>query len=156
MTVAPAAVGKLVVVGVGLIGGSFALALKAAGAVGEVVGVGRSRANLDTALAQGVCDRALTLDEAWTRELATADVVLVATPVGELPALFAAIAPRARARDAGDRRRQHQAGRRRCRAHGVRRIRARALRPRAPDRRAPSTRVPRPRLPRCTATATSC
>jgi prephenate dehydrogenase len=93
MTVAPPAVGKLVVVGVGLIGGSFALALKAAGAVGEVVGVGRSRVNLDTALAQGVCDRALTLDDAWTRELATADVVLVATPVGELPALFAAIAP---------------------------------------------------------------
>ncbi|MBM3396504.1 MAG: prephenate dehydrogenase/arogenate dehydrogenase family protein, partial [Betaproteobacteria bacterium] len=39
-------IGKLVVFGVGLIGGSFAMALKSAGAVGQVVGVGRSRANL--------------------------------------------------------------------------------------------------------------
>jgi prephenate dehydrogenase len=34
--------GKVVVFGVGLIGGSFALALKAAGQVGEVVGFGRT------------------------------------------------------------------------------------------------------------------
>ena len=32
---------RLVIVGVGLIGGSLALALKEAGEVGEVVGVGR-------------------------------------------------------------------------------------------------------------------
>jgi len=82
---------KLVVVGVGLIGGSFALALKSRGVVGEVVGVGRSSRNLDEALAGGVVDRAVTRDGPWTRELADADVVLVATPVGELPALFEAI-----------------------------------------------------------------
>jgi prephenate dehydrogenase len=93
MTVAPPAVGKLVVVGVGLIGGSFALALKAAAAVGEVVGVGRTRANLGAALERGVCDRVLTRDEPWLRELATADVVLVAAPVAQLPGLFAAMAP---------------------------------------------------------------
>jgi prephenate dehydrogenase len=40
---------KVVVFGVGLIGGSFALALKQAGAVGEAVGIGRSRATLDEA-----------------------------------------------------------------------------------------------------------
>ena len=51
-------IAKLVVVGVGLIGGSFALALKASGRVGSVVGVGRGRANLDAALARGVIDRA--------------------------------------------------------------------------------------------------
>ena len=39
-------IGKLVVFGVGLIGGSFALALKKRRAVAHVVGVGRSRANL--------------------------------------------------------------------------------------------------------------
>jgi prephenate dehydrogenase len=93
MTVAPPAVGKLVVVGVGLIGGSFALALKAAGAVGEVVGIGRTRSNLAAALERGVCDRVLALEEPWTHELAGADVVLVAAPVGELPRLFAAMAP---------------------------------------------------------------
>ncbi len=85
--------GKLIVVGTGLIGGSFALALKNAGEVGSVVGVGRSRDNLDQALRRAIVDRAYTLDEAWTAELADAAFVLLATPVGEMPALFAAIAP---------------------------------------------------------------
>ena len=85
--------GKLVVDGTGLIGGSFALALKDAGKVGSVVGVGRGRDNLDQALRLGVIDRAYTRDEGWTAELADATLVLLATPVGEMPALFAAIAP---------------------------------------------------------------
>jgi prephenate dehydrogenase len=85
-------VGKLVVVGVGLIGGSVALALKQRGQVGEVVGVGRTRRNLDDALAAGVVDRAVTLDEPWTGELRDADIVLVATPVAQIPALFATMA----------------------------------------------------------------
>jgi prephenate dehydrogenase len=82
---------KLVVLGVGLIGGSFALALKARGVVGEVVGVGRSRGNLDEALATGVIDRAVLRDGPWVRELGDADIVLLATPVGEFPALLAAM-----------------------------------------------------------------
>jgi prephenate dehydrogenase len=89
-----ARIGKLVVVGVGLIGGSFALALKRSGAAASVVGVGRSRANLDAALKRGIVDRAFALDEPWTAELADADLVMLATPVGEMPALFHAIAPR--------------------------------------------------------------
>ncbi len=84
--------GKLVVVGTGLIGGSFALALKHAAAVGGVVGVGRRRDNLDQALRRAIVDRACTLDEDWTAELADAAMVMLATPVGEMPALFAAIA----------------------------------------------------------------
>ena len=40
-------IGKLAVYGVGLIGGSFALALKKASAVGQVIGMGRGRANLE-------------------------------------------------------------------------------------------------------------
>lgn len=86
-------IARLVVVGVGLIGGSCALALRRAGAVGEVVGVGRTRANLDTAMARGVVDRACTLDEDWAAECTAADVVLVAAPVAQFPALFAAMAP---------------------------------------------------------------
>jgi len=89
------ALGRLVVVGVGLIGGSCALALKAAGAVREVVGVGRTRANLDEALARGIVDRAWTLDDPWTAELAQADVVLVATPVAQIAPVLAAIAAHA-------------------------------------------------------------
>ncbi|HNN46270.1 MAG TPA: prephenate dehydrogenase/arogenate dehydrogenase family protein, partial [Azospira sp.] len=49
--------GKIVVFGVGLIGGSFALALKAAGEVGEVVGFGRSVGTLKQALELGIIDR---------------------------------------------------------------------------------------------------
>ena len=49
--------GRLVVVGVGLIGGSFALEMKRAGCVREVVGVGRSLDNLALAVRLGVIDR---------------------------------------------------------------------------------------------------
>ena len=49
--------GKVVVFGVGLIGGSFALALKAAGQVEEVVGFGRSLSTLTQALDLGIIDR---------------------------------------------------------------------------------------------------
>jgi prephenate dehydrogenase len=48
---------KLAIVGTGLIGGSFALALKQAGAVGEVLGVGRNPASLKAALEHGLIDR---------------------------------------------------------------------------------------------------
>ena len=93
MTTAEAALSKLVVVGVGLIGGSFALALKQAGAVQDVVGVGRDRANLDAARRLGIADRTYTPDELWSAELADADLVLLATPVGQMADLFAGIAP---------------------------------------------------------------
>jgi prephenate dehydrogenase len=98
-------IAKLVVVGVGLIGGSCALALKRAGAVGEVVGIGRTRPNLDAALGRAAIDRACTLDDDWARETSDADVVLVATPVAQFPALFAsmagAIGPKTVVTDAG-------------------------------------------------------
>jgi prephenate dehydrogenase len=86
--------GKLVVIGVGLIGGSFALALKRAGAVSAVVGVGRTQANLDDARRLGIVDATIRLEDDWTREVRDADMVLVATPVGQMPALFEAMAPR--------------------------------------------------------------
>ena len=87
-------VDKLVVVGVGLIGGSFALALRAAGKVGTVVGVGRGKANLDVAREASIIDRAVTHDDDWRAELADADLVLLATPVAQYPALFVALAER--------------------------------------------------------------
>jgi prephenate dehydrogenase len=97
--------GKLVVVGVGLIGGSAALALKRRGEAGEVVGVGRTRKNLDDALGRGVVDRVATLEDDWTRELADADVVLLAAPVAQFASLFGAmrdrLGPRTVVTDAG-------------------------------------------------------
>jgi prephenate dehydrogenase len=86
-------IGKLVVVGVGLIGGSFALAMKRSGGAESVVGVGRGRSNLETALRLGILDRAVALDEPWTAELHDAGLVFLATPVGQMPSLFAALAP---------------------------------------------------------------
>src|SRR4051812_13301172 len=83
---------KLVIVGVGLIGGSFALALREANKTGEIVGVGRTRANLDAAVDLGITHRCVTLDGNWTAELADADLVFVAAPVAQYPALFAAMA----------------------------------------------------------------
>lgn len=70
---------RLCIVGVGLIGGSLALALKQAGYCREVVGVGRSQANLDLALQLGVIDRATT-DAA--EGVANADMVMLSVPVG--------------------------------------------------------------------------
>jgi prephenate dehydrogenase len=87
-------IGKLVVVGVGLIGGSFALALRAAGRVGSVVAVGRGRANLDAARRLSIIDRQVQVDGDWAVELADADLVLLAAPVAQYPALLGAMAGR--------------------------------------------------------------
>jgi prephenate dehydrogenase len=83
-------IGKLVVVGVGLIGGSFALALRSAGAVARVVGVGRGPANIRRALELGIIDDAGALDGATFGD---ADLVLLAMPVGQMGAVMRAIAP---------------------------------------------------------------
>ena len=79
----------VVVFGVGLIGGSFALGLKAAGAVKHVIGLGRNPANLRRARELGVVDE--TSDD--PAAVAGADLVLVATPVGQMGAVLDAIAP---------------------------------------------------------------
>ena len=96
---------KLVVIGVGLIGASCALALRAAGGVRHVVGVGRSPENLQRALARGVIDRSALLEDDWTREIVDADFVLIAIPVAQyretLGALASALDPRAVVTDAG-------------------------------------------------------
>ncbi len=81
---------KVAVIGVGLIGGSFALALKAAKLAGTVAGAGRGAANLKLALEQGVID-SIARDAADAAR--DADLVLVAAPVAQFSPLFAAIAP---------------------------------------------------------------
>jgi prephenate dehydrogenase len=78
---------RVAVIGVGLIGGSFALALKAAGRCGHVAGVGRGAANLQVAKAKGIID-------AVAADVSEADLVLVATPVAQYPQVLAALAPR--------------------------------------------------------------
>jgi prephenate dehydrogenase len=81
---------KIVVFGVGLIGGSFALALKKAGAVGEVIGFGRRPAPLQQALQLGILDR---VGSDVASEVGDADLVLLAVPVAQMGDIFARIAP---------------------------------------------------------------
>jgi len=78
----------LAVIGVGLIGGSFARALRAAGAVGRITGCGRSLENLERAADLGVID-AFTADPA--EAAAGADLVLLAVPLGGMRGVLAAL-----------------------------------------------------------------
>ncbi len=79
---------RLAVIGVGLIGGSLARALREAGDVGEVVGCGRGRENLERAVELGVVDR-------YSHDVAEAvdgaDMVFVAVPLGAMRDAFAAM-----------------------------------------------------------------
>jgi prephenate dehydrogenase len=75
----------VVIVGVGLIGGSIGLALKARKRVGRVIGVGRSPASLAEA------KRLHAIDEAATdlaAAVAVADLVVVATGVASIPGIL--------------------------------------------------------------------
>ncbi len=84
------ALNKLLIVGVGLIGGSFALALKQAGGVRHVVGVGRSEQNLQQALQRGVIDE---IASDLPTAAGDADLVLLAVPVGQMGGVMQQLAP---------------------------------------------------------------
>jgi len=79
---------RLAIIGVGLIGGSLAQALREADAVGEVVGCGRGKPNLEKAVELGVIDR-------YTHDVGEAvdgaDMVFVAVPLGAMKSTFQAM-----------------------------------------------------------------
>ena len=81
---------RLCIIGVGLIGGSLARALREAGQVGEIVGCGRGADNLRAAVRLGVIDRYET-DPASA--VVGADVVVIAVPLGAIEAVLRIIAP---------------------------------------------------------------
>ncbi|HXD90946.1 MAG TPA: prephenate dehydrogenase/arogenate dehydrogenase family protein [Candidatus Binataceae bacterium] len=81
---------QMTLCGVGLIGGSLALIARRHGLVERIVGLGRTQANLDIALARGIVDTA-TRDPAEAAR--GADLVMLATPVRTFPATLAAMAP---------------------------------------------------------------
>jgi prephenate dehydrogenase len=81
---------KIVIFGVGLIGGSFARALKHAGAAKTVVGMGRSQASLARALELGIID-VIGLDMAEAMQ--DADLVLIAAPVAQTESILTALLP---------------------------------------------------------------
>lgn len=79
----------LVIIGVGLIGGSFALDLKKKGLVGRITGVGRGRVNLEKARELGIID---AIADSAAEAVKDADLVLLAVPVGAMAAVFRDIA----------------------------------------------------------------
>ena len=84
---------KIVIFGVGLIGGSFALALKKANAV-HITGIGRSLESLQEALSLGVIDAFSETQEANIQAaLKDADLVMIAAPVAQTASILQSIKP---------------------------------------------------------------
>lgn len=81
---------KLCIIGVGLIGGSLARALKKAAVVGEVIGVGRDVAHLEKAKKLGVIDH---FETDISLAVKGCDMVVVAVPLGAMQSVFEKIAP---------------------------------------------------------------
>jgi len=79
---------QLGVIGCGLMGGSFALALKRAGLVKQVVGYSKSPSTTDLARRMGVIDVAA---ESALLAVSGSDLVLIAVPVSATEATFGAI-----------------------------------------------------------------
>lgn len=81
---------KLVIFGVGLIGGSVALALKKQANPPLCVGVGRNRQNLEQGLSLGVID---SIADDIASALTDADMVLIAAPVAQTKTILKSIQP---------------------------------------------------------------
>ena len=95
-------IGRLAIVGLGLLGGSVAKAARAESLAQDIVGIGRNPASLAPALADGTVERVTTdLREG----LAGADMVVLATPVAalerQMAAVWEAVPPRTLITDVG-------------------------------------------------------
>jgi prephenate dehydrogenase len=84
-------INKLVVIGLGLIGGSLAAGLRKARACTEVIGVVRSQATADIALANNIVDRAVLSLLDIAEELDEGDVIFIAVPTLSVPDTLATI-----------------------------------------------------------------
>ena len=80
---------NITILGVGLIGGSLGLALKAKGFRGEITGLGRRMQTLDIALKRGAVDNTTTDFHAGIYD---ADLVVIGTPVDLIPRMVERIA----------------------------------------------------------------
>ncbi|OGT96278.1 MAG: prephenate dehydrogenase [Geobacteraceae bacterium GWB2_52_12] len=85
----PFIIDRLAIIGVGLIGGSFARALRQAGAVKTIVGIDRDASNLQQALSLGVVDE---ISGNPCQGVRGADAVFISVPVCSIPAAFQEIA----------------------------------------------------------------
>tara|TARA_Y100000590_G_C15744907_1_gene1021605 strand:- start:3443 stop:4318 length:876 start_codon:yes stop_codon:yes gene_type:complete len=83
-------INKLAIIGIGLIGGSFALALRRAGMVKHITGLGRSKKNLQQAQELGIIDEA---SADYETALEKTDLILLAMPVGQTTEILKKIKP---------------------------------------------------------------
>lgn len=81
---------KLTIIGIGLIGGSLARALRDADEVREIIGYGRSVGNLQQAMQLGVIDRA---EVALPDAVRGADMIVLSLPVGNMAEVLNALGP---------------------------------------------------------------
>ena len=81
--------GTVTIVGVGLIGASLGLALKKAGVVTKVLGVGRSKENVDQAQKMGAIDGVVDLVQAAKQS----DLIVLCMPVAQMRTAFEIIEP---------------------------------------------------------------
>ncbi|MBI5098633.1 MAG: prephenate dehydrogenase [Nitrospirae bacterium] len=75
----------IAIIGVGLIGGSFALALKQQGFKGKITGMGRNKKNLSKAKKLGIIDNYTT---EFTEGIKDADLIMLAVPVGQFETIM--------------------------------------------------------------------
>lgn len=81
---------RLAIIGVGLIGGSLALALKKAGKVGEVVGYSRTKSVREQALSLGIIDRSA---DNIADAVKDADIIFLAVPMGAMSSVLSDVLP---------------------------------------------------------------
>ena len=94
MTTTKSLFGTVSIIGVGLIGASLGLALKQAGIVQKVLGVGRSKENLDQAQKMGAIDGVVDLVEATKQS----DLIVLCVPVAQMRATFEVMEPHLQAK----------------------------------------------------------
>jgi prephenate dehydrogenase len=84
---------RMAVLGLGLLGGSVAVAARERGVVGQVVGYARRRPPLDWALANGLVDAVVDREGGAAEAVRDADLVVLATPVSSMAAVLEEAAP---------------------------------------------------------------
>ncbi len=83
-------INRLVIIGLGLIGSSLAVAAREQGLAKTVIGISRRTSTLELALESGIIDRACESLESVASELDTGDLVVIGVPTLTVPSVIAA------------------------------------------------------------------
>jgi prephenate dehydrogenase len=83
-------VNKILIFGIGLIGGSIALSAKKSGFASDIVGVGRDQDNLNDAIKLKLID---STSQDLKKDIAEAHIIIIATPVAQFSVILKSIQP---------------------------------------------------------------